>query len=241
MKIQKLAIALLFVITLSPVFSQLTTTQGPHIEVTGTARMDIMPDEIYVSITIRERVEGKENITVESQEANLKKGLESVGISLEQLSLSDSETDYVRIRRRKTEVISSKQYMLKLSTAEEVSKTFEKLDELEIEEAYITKTDRSDIVELKKDLRIKAIKAAKDKADYLLESIGEKTGHALEVRENDPNYYYGYNTRSMANSIQYYSNGEEESDDMRGVSELGFEKIRLEASIYVKFEIDTED
>ncbi len=232
MKLYNIIAAILFVSSLTPTFAQ-EKEPTPHIEVTGTARMDIMPDEIYVSITLREREEGKKKISVEQQETDLKKGLQELGISLELLSLSDSESDYVKIRFRRKEVITTKQYTLKLATAEEVSKTFEMLDELKIQDAYISRTERSDIVELRKELRIDAIKAAKEKADYLLNAIGEETGHALEVRENSPGYYYN----SMANNIQTYSLIEEDMNEMGGLPEIGFEKIRLEASIYVKFEI----
>lgn len=233
MKMHTLFVAILFVSTLTPSLAQ-EKEPTPHIEVTGTARLDIMPDEIFVSITLREREEGKKKISVEQQEMELKSGLKGIGIELDNLSLSDSESDYVKIRFRKKEVITTKQYTLKLSTAEEVSKTFEKLDELNILDAFISKTERSDIVELRKQLRIDAIKAAKDKADYLLNAIGEETGHALEVRENNPDFGYRFN--SYANNIQSYA-VYEDSDAEESLPEIGFEKIRLEASIYVKFEI----
>jgi len=236
MKIRESLTLLVFITLFTPLFAQ-DKEPTPHIEVTGTARLDIMPDEIYVSITIREREEGRDIIDVESQETALKKGLQSIGISLDNLRLSDSESDYVKIRWKKKEVISSKQYVLKLATAQEVSKTFEKLDELKIQDAYISKTERSDIVELRKQLRIDAIKAAKEKADYLLNAIGEETGHALEVRENIQDYGYRYN--SMANNIQTYTNVRSfsEESDVEVMPEIGFQKIRLESSIYVKFEI----
>jgi len=164
MKFYNLLLATLFVSTLTPTVAQ-EKEPTPNIEVTGTARLDIMPDEIYVSITLREREEGKKKISVEQQETDLKKGLTEIGIEMDKLSLSDSESDYVKIRFRKKEVITTKQYTLKLSTAEEVSKTFEKLDELKILDAGISKTERSDIVELRRQLRIDAIKAAKEKAE----------------------------------------------------------------------------
>lgn len=234
MKMFKLLTAILFVSTLTPTFAQ-EKEPTPHIEVTGTARLEIMPDEIYVAITIREREEGKQTITVEQQEASLKKGLQDIGLSLENLVLSDSESDYVKIRFRRKEVITTKSYTLKLGTAEEVNKVFTKLDELEILDAYISRTERSDIVELRKQLRIDAIKAAKEKADYLLNAIGEETGNAIEVRENDPNYYFN----SFANNIQRSYVAEEEGGSVvtGGLPEIGFEKIRLQASIYVKFSI----
>lgn len=233
MKIQSLLTATFcFFITLG-VLAQGDTQPIPHIEVTGTARLDIMPDEIYVSVTLRERAEGKDKITIEEQEKQMRKGLQEIGIPLELLTLSDSESDYVKISWGRREVISSKRYTLKLSTAAQVGSVFEKLDELKIQDAYISKTEHSEIVKLRKQLRIDAIKAAKEKADYLLEAIGEVTGRALEVRENEPSYY-----NARLNNIQAYNFAEESSlSKADALPEIGFQKIRLETSIYVRFEI----
>ena len=233
MKIQPLLTATLSLLLTFGLLAQNDPQPIPHIEVTGTARLDIMPDEIYVSVTLRERAEGKDKITIEEQERQVREGLQEIGIPLELLTLSDSESDYVKISWGRREVISSKRYTLKLSTAVQVGSVFEKLDELKIQDAYISKTEHSEIVKLRKQLRIDAIKAAKEKADYLLEAIGEVTGHALEVRENEPSYY---NTR--LNNIQSYNFAEERSlSKADALPEIGFQKIRLETSIYVKFEI----
>ena len=86
MKAQLFFIATTFSLLSSGIFAQ-DKEPTPHIEVTGTARLDIMPDEIYVAITIREREEGKQTITVEQQENDLKKGLQSISISLDNLFL----------------------------------------------------------------------------------------------------------------------------------------------------------
>ncbi len=235
MKLKSLTTGVLFVLLAFASIAQDDYKDVANIEVTGTARLDIMPDEIFVSITLRERSEGKDKISVEEQEKQMKAGLQSIGVSLDDLTLSDSESDYIRINWRKQEVISIKQYTLKLSTAEQVSKAFEKLDELKIEDAYISKTEHSDIVALKRQLRIDAIQAAKEKADYLLEAIGEETGHALEIRETPQNYgspnSYGNVQRFYANGINFDSYSDEE------LPEIGFSKIRIEATIYVKFEI----
>jgi len=236
MKLKTLFAALIFVAASSGTDAQIKDYKDvPNIEVTGTARMDIMPDEIYVFINLRERADGKDKISVEEQDKQLKKGLMDLAIDLENLTLSDSESDYVRISWRRKEVITTKSYSLKLATAKEVSEVFKKLDEIKIHDAYISRTEHSQIVELRKQLRIDAIKAAKEKADYLLNAIGEEAGHALEIRENQDNYY---GNRYMLNNIQTMSEsnfGAERDEEL--IPEIGFKKIRLEASIYVKFEI----
>lgn len=49
--------------------------------------MDIIPDEIYIRITIKERYENKEKLTIEMQEEKLKTALKEIGIDIKNLSL----------------------------------------------------------------------------------------------------------------------------------------------------------
>ena len=46
-----------------------TRARSPYIEVTGTADMHIIPDEIFISITIRERNSGNQQSVKEQEEA----------------------------------------------------------------------------------------------------------------------------------------------------------------------------
>lgn len=207
--------------------------EKPFIEVTGTVEHNIIPDEIYISITIRERHKGKEKITIEKQEANLKEALKSIGISLDNLSLSDKNADYIKVKWSKMDVIAKAEYILKVDDAVSVGKVFEKLDELKILDANISRVSHSEIEEFKKEVRILAIKAAKEKADYLLITIGEQTGKALIVREVgsfhklEDSYLNTVNTRN--NEFQSQNKAEDKI--------IQFQKIKLQAAIYVKFEI----
>lgn len=209
---------------------------NPHIEVTGTAKQEIIPDEIYVKITLRERTDGRDKITIDVQEKQMKEGLMAVGVSLDKLSLSDTESDYVKISWGRREVVTSKQFTLKLADATTVGKVFEKLDELKIQDAYISRVDHSEIVELRKNLRVEAIQAAKGKADYLLNAIGEETGRALLVREESPNLYGNYYNNRAYNYNTVQTIVSEESNKVI-MPEVQFQKIKLEASVYVVFEI----
>jgi len=44
----------------------------PVIEVVGSAEKEIVPDEIYIAITIREPESGLDKVSIEKQEADLK-------------------------------------------------------------------------------------------------------------------------------------------------------------------------
>lgn len=219
---------------LAPLTFAQTEEEKPYIEVTGTAEKEIVPDEIYISVVLRERDEGKKSISIEDQERDLKKAVQELGIPMDQLTLSDTDADYVKVSWGKHDVLTSKQYILLVHNAETVGKVFEKLDALKIQDAYISRVSHSKLTEFKKEVRIDAIKAAKEKADYLLTAIGQQTGMPLIVRESDPYSYNSYAnyTRLAANSYTVMA----ESDEVK-LPEIQFKKIKLSSSIYVKFEI----
>ncbi len=50
------------------------TEEIPYIEVNGYAEKEIIPNEIYIGITLRERMENKEKVTIEAQEKLLLAG-----------------------------------------------------------------------------------------------------------------------------------------------------------------------
>jgi hypothetical protein len=213
----------------------------PYIEVTGFAEKEIIPDEIYIRIIIKERSSGKDKITIDEQEEKMKAAIRSLGIDLQNLSLADANADYVRVHWGKKEVLTQKDYTLKVSNATALGQVFQELDKLEITDAYISKVDHSQIKDLKKEVKIEAIKSAKEKADYLLIAIGEQTGKPLEIKEVEVNRTYGIEPRelnvrgSRSDGTAYYVDGTK--DKSEAVQEIQFQKIKIQSNIYVKFRI----
>ena len=168
--------------------AQITSTKPnnqPYIEVNGTAEKEVVPDEIFISITLREKYVDKTKITIDIQEESLINALKNIGIDLSNLYLSDANADYVKVYWQKKDVLTRKDYTLKVSNATAVGNVFIELDKIKITDAYVSKVNHSKIDSLKKDVKIKAIQSAKDKADYLLQAIGEKTGKPIIVKENE--------------------------------------------------------
>lgn len=158
--------------------------EKPFIEVYGTADKEIAPNEIYIEIRIKERENGRNKININEQEITLRARLKSLGIAEENLTLSDAQANYGYVKTFKKGVTTQKLYELKLNSVEMLSKVFEMLDDIHIEDAEVIRVDHSEMDEYRKETRIAAIKKAKDTADYLLEAIGEKRGKALEIKEN---------------------------------------------------------
>lgn len=233
---QLMILCLLFLSTLS--FGQ-TTTQPPeniaYIDVTGTAEKEVIPDEIYIQIIIREKYVDKVKVSIEEQEVKLKNALKSIEIDLSNLFLSDATANYVKVSWQKKDVLTKKDYTLKVTNATEVGKVFQELDKLEITEASISKVNHSKIDSLQQEVRILAIKAAKEKADYLLAAIGEQTGKPLIVTETPITLSRQDIARMPVRRASLGTSSIDESD-LKSY-EIDFQKIKLSASIFVKFSI----
>lgn len=221
-------------------FSQ-TKTEGeekPYIELNGKAEQEVIPNEIYINIVIRERYVNKEKQTIEIQEEKLKAALKEINIDLSNLSLSDANADYVKVKFRTKDVLTKKDYTLKVTTATAVGQVFQQLDKIEITDAYISKVSHTKLDSLRREVRITAIKAAKNKADYMLAAIGEQTGKPLVINEvGTAQATQIYRQASMASYSNVRQLGEEEDKDSGGKAEIQFKKIKIECTIYVKFAI----
>lgn len=217
-----------------------TTEEKPYIEVVGKYEMEIIPDEIFIKIVIHEKYESRTKITIQEQEDSLKVKLKSIGIDLSNLYLNDVNADFVKISWSKKDVLTKKDYTLKVSDAAEVKQVFQELENLQITDASISKVSHSKIDSLRKVVRIKAIKAAKEKAEYLLAAIDEQIGKPLIIRENMPQYYsqdtYRMNSRSNYSYMQV--GGVSSSYGDKELEEIEFQKINLSTSIYIKFLIN---
>lgn len=208
--------------------------ETPAIEVVGTGEMEIVPNEIYIAFTLKERFEGKTKIEIENQEKELKKRLIKLEIDLKDLQLADANSDFIKIKRKKTDVIASKDYLLKVTTTAEIAKVFELLDEIDAFNANIQRVDHSEIEKYKNDVKMLAVKAAKEKATNLLAAIGETIGKPILIQERETYEDYQPMRKNLmvANMMMDQSAPQEES-----IPEIGFQKIKLKYSVFARFAI----
>ncbi len=228
MKNTFLSLAILFSYVLSAqndlVFKEKDTR--PFIEVIGTAEKEVMPDRIYIAITLTEKSTNDKDDSIQKQEENLRKGLAETGVDLKELFLSDAVSEITTYKKRETGIKLSREYTLIVKNADEVKKVFKKLSDMNIKEAIISKTESSEIEKYRKEVRIAAIKAAKEKATYLLQAIGEELDKPLEIKELDLNSFRFSNTSS--NMIIKKDNVNVETN---------FEKILVRFSYYIKYSV----
>ena len=94
-------------------------------------------------------------------------------------------------------------YWVKVSNVSKLDELVEKMDDEATQNFFIAKTAYSKMDELKKDMKINAIKAAREKAIYLSEAIGEHIWEAITINDpvemdNTPRPYYANTTMKMA-------------------------------------------
>jgi uncharacterized protein YggE len=201
-----------------------------YIEVTGKAELEIVPDEIYIQIFISETdYKGKE--TLEMLEKSMLKKLQEIGIDLKKdFAVKDMSSNFKNYWLKKHDIFTSKQYQLIVHTAPVAGHVFRELEALGISNISIEKVDHSEIEKFKKEVKVNAIKVGRENAVSLAEAIGQTVGKALYIRENEPFFPMQANTIMMRSKSEAMDEAYTEPD-------LEFEKIKLEYSVQVFFEL----
>lgn len=173
-------------------YAQTVVTQPlvKKIEVSGSAEMEVTPDEIYFNISLKEYFTDKSNKTkveIETLEKQLQQAVKDAGIAKENFQIENiygGTTRWWYTKKDKpTDILQSKRYVLKVSELSKIDPILSKVDGKGIESVNIGRYTHSKMTEFRKELKIKALQAAKDKASYLLQSIGEQAGGVLEITE----------------------------------------------------------
>ncbi len=201
-----------------------------YIEVTGKGEMEITPDEIYIQIVINESDnKGKESL--EMLEKKMLAKLQTIGIDLKKdFSVKDINSNFKNYLLKKTDIFTSKEYQLIVHTAPVAGRVYRELEALGISNLSISNVDHSEIEKFRKEVKIKAIKDAQDKATSLATAIGQTAGRALYIRENESFF------PMMAKTNMMMVRGAA-LDESYSEPDIEFEKIKIEYSVQVNFEL----
>ncbi len=207
------------------------------ITVTGTAEKEVTPDIIYLSLTLKEYYLDKENrnkIFIDDLERNFQRIALDNGIPSENISI-EAISGFTRLSQRKKNegFLASKSYKIKLSDLDKINSLLDKIDPKALSSVYISGYDFSQIEQVKKELRIKAMIDAKSKATYCLAAVDESLGNLLET-EIDETFQnqVGPNLFGLARGLSLNSQEVSVNTDS-----IDFKKIKLSASVRVKFQI----
>lgn len=205
------------------------TPVQPTINVSGKAEMEIEPDEIYLLILLDETV-GNKKVGIQQKENELKGVVNDLKIPIGNLTVQNAEGTLDESFWKKDELKTQKAYQLKLGDAKTLNAFLLACRDKDLKNVRISRIEHSRRQEFLKEMRIKAIKAAKEKAEYLCEAIGQKVGKALSINENmQPEYGFLNTNVRIRGTISL------ESDVQ--LPELEFKKITISAEISASFEI----
>lgn len=210
--------------------------QPKKIEVTGSAEQEVLPDEIYVSITLREYFKDNSNknkVDIMVLEKQLQKAVEEAGIAKENFSVGDINGYREWFGKKKpTTFLESKSYIVKVANLYKIDGIIARVDDKGVASTNISRFEYSKIEALRKEVKIKALQAAKEKAKYLLEGIGEQLGEALEIYEIDN----GYSPAPMYSNMMMKS-ARAESADAMPESTIDVQKIKVRYEVKAVFRI----
>jgi hypothetical protein len=226
--------------------AQSTFDNRKFIEVTGSAEMTVLPDKVELEIALIEFYDIKNPIKMSAVKEKLKAILKKNNVEGDKLSFESSHNQwywwswwqsYRHGTNRRTLV------NLSLDSTTDFLELVKDLNKRWVQSIRIVKTSNKDIQKLRKEVKKEAMRAAKEKATYLLESIDEKIGGVLSVEELSaqnapvqPYWYYNQNQNinQVSNSV-ISSNTYTPSSQNRGIGNVNEIKLRYE--IKAKFEI----
>lgn len=197
------------------------------VEVNGVAEREVEPDRIYLTITINER-ESKGRITVEKQEQDMIFALRKLGIDTkEQLRVNDISSS----RLKRTQAVTTKSYQLLLTEPTLVSEVIATLQEAGITAIGIEKATRSDIEQIRGEVRDEAMRNARATAQSLAAAIDQTIGKAFYI-----NYYQSSQPAVFRMMKANVVMTEEAADGaVPTVEQPEFRKIKLSATVQAKF------
>lgn len=228
MKAKTLLLVTLMLITL-PLQAQQTSER--YIEVTGTSEIEIVPDKIHYIIEIREYFEEEFDGKSKPEEYHTKVPLNRIEQELRQaLSKAGITQDAIRTqevgdywRKQGQDFLVSKTFDITLQDFKQIDRIVQSIDTKGINTMRIGELENKDILSYHQKGKIAALKAAQQKATYLVEALGKKLGSVIRIIEQG-----NTNGISFAQSNVLSSNA---------TSFDSFRIIKQKYSMLVRFEI----
>jgi uncharacterized protein YggE len=216
-----------------------TKTDNPYprtITVSGSAELSIVPDEIYVQVTLQEYDKrGTGKVSLETIKTNFLTTCKAAGIPDSNVSVSSYEGYdrwYWRKRKKSPDMNATISYEILFKNTAEMDLLVDKLDDEATQSFAISRTSHSNISQFRKQLKIQAIKAAKDKAIYLAEAVGNSIGDAVTIVEPSEGTDFSFRPSQANLSNVVRAEGFSYKD---GISDVAYKKIKLRYEVNVVF------
>ncbi len=207
-----------------------------YLVVVGTSKVDLVPDQFFVSVII----EGKDN---EDNDKYLLKQESLFFSALKELGIDPSKDVKVvdLISKIETKIFTerfriSKKYMIELTDKALVTRLFIELPKIEIGNISLEKMESSKREEAKQQLEVEAMKSAKHKAELMTQAIGQSIGKAIYIEEQNGlfNGFFSANSAMDQNESGNINVGGSMKGDMPSPE---MQPITIQYSVLVRFEI----
>ena len=210
------------------------------ISVSGSAEMEVVPDEIYVNVELSEyQKKGDPKKDIETIKTNFLESCKAVGIPDSAISIvsysGNNNYYFIRKKKKNTDLFANITYQVKFKSSKLMDDLVEKLDDNATQNFLIVSVSHSRIIEFRRQLKIKAMQAAKEKGIYLTEAVGERLGEAITI--NEPSEWQPLFLDGNAVSNSNYTNYavRDESAEKTATTEVDFKKIKLKFEVSVVF------
>lgn len=216
------------------------------ITVSGSAEMEVIPDQIFVNILLREyQKKGESKRELETIKSEFLNACSAAGLADSLISIVSytGYNNYYWLRRKKKtpDMNASITYQVRFSQSKQMDDLVDKLDDEATQSFTIVGTNHSKMTEFRKQLKIGAVKAAKDKAIYLTEAISEKLGPAITVQEPDEpgadNLLAG-RVAGLTTNVQMRYEYKDVADISGKTFEIDFKKIKLRFEVNVVYALE---
>lgn len=163
-----------------------------YIEVTGTSEVEIVPDEIHFIIGIKEYFEEefdgvskpeeyRTKVRIEDIESQMREALHSIGITDNDIRTQDVG-DYWR--ERGLDFLIGKNLDITLHDFTMIDRIISVIDTKGVSSMRIGDMSNKDILKYHEQGKKDALLAARKKAEYMAEALGEKIGKVLSIVEH---------------------------------------------------------
>ncbi len=232
MKTLKTKFSLLLALTLTSIScsshaQQMNNPIQRTIQVTGSAEMQIEPNLVKIKIVLNTDNKDKKN---EFYKLLKKNGVKEKNITMEGMNRYNWWW-YYNHTYQQTEQI----YMITIDSTVNAIELMQDLKKSWVRRIDISEKTNTELQKYRKEVKIGAVKAAKEKAAYLLEALDEEVGAVISIIEvnNDhkttrPNYYWNNSISNTSTSNSVMSKGSSNQVTIGGIS---MDKIRYEVKI----------
>lgn len=210
------------------------------ITVTGSAETELVPDEIYVNVDLKEyEKKGSGKVDLESIKSAFLKSVRSIGLPDSVVTIAayggyNGYPYYWQRKKKKDELYATITYQVKFNNSKKMDELVEKLDDMATQNFYITRTAHSKLETYRKNLKMQAVRAARDKAQYLTAAVDETIGEAVTINEPQEYYQPYVNVRLQSYAKEAAMADASANDDEPAVD---FKKIKLRYDVTVTYAI----